>query len=137
MNKVERAKLRVLFGGNCAYCGHKLEDGKWHADHVKPIVRKSKVVRDPATGTYKLKQTGECHRPENAVQANLYPACRACNIDKSSMSLESWRWSLAARPDICRRNHSAFRHAERFGLIVEVRKPVVFWFETYSKGRAK
>jgi len=37
------------------------------------------------------------------------------------------------RVGVCRRNYSAFRHAERFGLLIEVKIPVVFWFERYAE----
>lgn len=38
MNKVERAALREMFGGRCAYCGCTLGD-KWHADHDQSVGR--------------------------------------------------------------------------------------------------
>lgn len=38
LTKKQRAELRMKFGGRCAYCGCELGE-KWHADHVKPVIR--------------------------------------------------------------------------------------------------
>lgn len=38
LTKKQRAELRMKFGGLCAYCGCELGE-KWHADHVKPVIR--------------------------------------------------------------------------------------------------
>ncbi|MES1842645.1 hypothetical protein ABUT89_26860, partial [Escherichia coli] len=40
ISKIQRAELRMKFGGRCAYCGCKLPEKGWHADHVgKRLVR--------------------------------------------------------------------------------------------------
>ncbi len=36
ISKIQRAELRMKFGGRCAYCGCKLPEKGWHADHVEP-----------------------------------------------------------------------------------------------------
>jgi hypothetical protein len=82
-------------------------------------------------GFWKFVQTGESFFPENDRLGNFFPACRACNIDKSVYPLEDWRKLLEERPNVCRRNYSAFRHAERFGRIVVINEPVIFFFEKY------
>jgi hypothetical protein len=46
--------------------------------------------------------------------------------------LEGWRKQMQDRVGVCRRNYSAFRHTERFGLVIEVKKPIVFWFEQFE-----
>ena len=138
----------MKFGGKCAYCGSELPEKGWHADHVEPILREWRKSTkrwkeyhgfrwevDDATGTLKkiaveLEKAG-VERPENDTLDNLFPSCRACNIDKHASSLEGWRKQMEDRVGVCRRNYSAFRHAERFGLVVEIKKPVVFWFEQY------
>ena len=112
----QRLKLRIKFGGFCAYCGIELPFKGWHADHVISVHRIA----------------GNLRRPLNDRLNNLYPACAACNLDKHSMCLESWRKVLANKVNVCRYD-SAFRHAERFGLIVEVKKPIVFWFEQFQE----
>jgi 5-methylcytosine-specific restriction endonuclease McrA len=141
----QREELRQKFGGRCAYCGDPLPDKGWHADHVEPVERewwkrekwwqeshRQKWRFDEATGRLvsepvELEPAGLTH-PERDTLDNLLPACRACNLDKHSMSLEGWRTTLANKVKVCR-YASAFRHAERFGLVQIVDKPVVFYFE--------
>jgi 5-methylcytosine-specific restriction endonuclease McrA len=135
----QREELRMMFGGKCAYCGCDLPEKGWHADHVEPIHREwwkrepkiSYEVVDGAIISHEEKQVVGLERPENDTLDNLFPACRACNLDKRVMSLESWRGVLANKVNVCR-YASAFRHAERFGLVQIVDKPVVFWFEKYN-----
>ena len=130
LTKAQRAQLYAMFDGHCAYCGSVLPDKGWHADHVEPIYRKTKMVRtEDRFGSYKYVQTGECYAPENDHAGNFMPSCRACNIDKSSSNLENWRRSLEHKVEVLRKNYSAWRHAERFGLVAQVETKVVFYFE--------
>jgi hypothetical protein len=128
LTKARRAELYAMFGGLCAYCGEHLPENGWHADHVESIRRESRMVR-VREGTYKLVPTGQCQFPENDHIGNLMPACRACNINKGVASLEGWRVRLERQPQVLRDNHSAYRHAERFGLVAQVKTTVVFHFE--------
>jgi len=116
LNKIQREKLKQKYDGQCAYCGDELSD-KWHADHLEA------VVRDLVTG--------KPEKPENDVYENLMPACTACNHNKRSMSLESWRDLLAHYRDVqVIRDCPQIRHLLRFGLVEFTQKPVVFYFET-------
>lgn len=127
----ERALLRNRFGGRCAYCGIHLPEKGWHADHVKAVWRELRWATGK-DGYYKLVPTGRLYRPEHDTKENLFPTCMPCNVDKSSVDLDDWRKSLEQRVEVCRRNHSAFRHAERFGRLVVTKEPLVFWFEKYA-----
>ena len=133
MAKQEREALRMMFGGRCAYCGCELI-GRWHADHVEPVIRRLAFVRNDCGTIVGTKSSGGYHSPQNNRQNNLFPACAPCNIDKSSNSLEGWReylhWRIVER---LRANSSTFRHAERFGVVSINPAPLVFWFEKYSK----
>lgn len=127
-----RADLRMKFGGRCAYCGCELPEKGWHADHVKPVCRELKFARDKNDRTVMI-ATGKLYRPENDTAGNLFPTCRACNIDKGACELEAWREYLQSRiVDGLRRNSSTFRHAERFGRVVLTQDPLVFWFERFA-----
>jgi hypothetical protein len=144
----ERAELRMKFGGKCAYCGCDLPDKGWHADHIEPVHRewwktKEWRERNALKGQYVDGRWVYLPRPEEELKPrlgmperdcldNFFPSCRACNIDKSCTPLELWRKQMQDRVGVCRRNYSAFRHAERFGLVQEITKPIVFWFETYT-----
>jgi hypothetical protein len=141
----------MKFGGKCAYCGCELPEKGWHADHVEPVLRewwkrtkywkdangfKHDVVDGRIVRTAVALEKAGSGRPQKDVIDNLFPACRACNIDKHANSLEAWRKQMQDRVGVCRRNYSAFRHAERFGLVVEIKKPIVFWFEEFAQESA-
>ena len=137
LNKEQRAELRIKFGGRCAYCGCELPEKGWHADHVENVNRKMAYVRTPDDPhhSYKFVPTGEVWYTERDTYDNLFPTCAACNLDKHSETLEGWRQAIAHKVDVCR-YASAFCHAERFGLIQEIKKPIVFWFETLAMQNA-
>jgi 5-methylcytosine-specific restriction endonuclease McrA len=127
----ERQQLRHKFGGRCAYCGCVLNEKGWHADHVEPVLREMKYVREDGRAT-RMVATGKLYRPENDRIENLFPACAPCNIDKAGASLEDWRRRIFDLAGNLRRNSSAFRHAERFARVQSIEGPLVFWFETLT-----
>ena len=149
LTKIQRETLRMKFGGRCAYCGCELPERGWHADHVEPVLREwwkntagwkeshsFKWEVNEATGRFNkiaipLEKAG-LERPHNDTLDNLFPACRECNIDKHASTLEHWRKAIEDKVGVCRRNYTAFRHAERFGLVKDLTKPVIFWFEQYE-----
>lgn len=125
MTKTEREKLRLKFGGRCAYCGCILPD-RWHADHLKPVMRESKYIRGQG-----FVQTGKMYAPEHDTIDNMMPSCIPCNVNKSDSSLETWRILLERQVEILQKNSAPYRHALRFGLIAETGRKVVFYFEQY------
>lgn len=125
ITKQQRQALRAKFGGRCAYCGQELGH-RWHADHFEPVQRRSKWDREKG----RLVATGECYAPEHDNLENLMPACPACNIDKSVLSLEEWREKLQRSTDVLARNSPTYRHALRFGLVQETGRRVQFYFES-------
>lgn len=133
LSKKKRDILKNKYGGRCAYCGEVLGT-KWHADHLKPLSRISKYVRNKG-----FVATGECHHPENDNEENLMPACISCNIHKGNLPLEAWRGILNRFPVTLKKslNYSIYRHAHRFGLVMETGKSVIFHFETYIKEEKK
>lgn len=126
ISKAEREKLKMKFGGVCAYCGQPLAD-RWHVDHIEAVEREMVFVREGHRT--RLKPTGKFHRPERDCIENMNPACAPCNIDKHAMSLESWRLKLQRACDVLTRNNPTYRHAIRFGLLAETDAAVVFHFE--------
>lgn len=132
ISKSKREKIRMMFGGFCAYCGAALT-GKWHVDHVEAVYRDSVWVRstDAKPGYYT--STGKMRKAYNDHIENCFPACIPCNISKGCVDLEGWRkWIEVQIAEVLRRNQANFRHAERFGRVVVVTEPVVFWYEKYK-----
>ena len=117
ITKTQREALKPMFGGRCAYCGCEL-GSKWHADHVEPVYRNF---------------DGRLLNPQNERPDNYFPACVPCNLFKSVLSIDVFRSEISKQVERGRKSSVNFRTAERFGLIQEVQKPVVFWFEQYQQ----
>ena len=115
MTKKQRGKLKMLFGGRCAYCGCELPEKGWHADHVEPVLRGPDFIAN------------------NDTTENLVPACAPCNLFKKTYSIEDFRHEIKRQADRARLYSVNFRTAERFGMIELVDKPVIFWFEQYQQ----
>jgi len=120
LTKAQRATLRAKYGGCCAYCGEPLGDS-FHADHFEPVLRgyAPSSEENPA---------GVLHLGRDVVE-NMMPACRPCNLDKASYTLEQWRAKLARSIESLLRYSSTYRHALRFGLVAATDMPVTFHFE--------
>lgn len=133
LTRKHRERLRMKFGGRCAYCGCVLPEKGWHADHVQAVLRKSeRCMKAAEKGIFRLKTTGEVFRPEADCPENIFPSCAPCNLLKTTYSLEMFRKQVSLQVERGRRSSVNFRTAERFGLISVVNKPVVFWFEQYE-----
>jgi len=97
-------------GGRCAYCGRNLGN-RWHVDHVEPLHR-----GNPSMGG-------------SDTLDNCLPACARCNLWKKTFSIEQFRNEISKQVERVRRYSPGFRLAEDFGLIKEINKKVVFYFE--------
>ena len=126
LTKAQRARVRQMFNGRCAYCGAELPE-RWHVDHVEPVVRavESKRTKD---GEWKL-VSGPALHPEREIESNYKPACPPCNISKGQLSIEQWRRWLAGHVTSLNAHHPIYRLAKAYGLIQETGAPVVFHFE--------
>lgn len=138
LTKVEREEVRMKFGGCCSYCGTPLT-GKWHVDHLEPVVRDFDLVKCEKTGRTVTKFNGVLLKPEKDTKENLMPSCIRCNLSKSSIPLESWRRMIQSYLQSLSKygKYAMYQHAKRFGLVVEVEGAsdyVEFWFEKYLKG---
>ncbi|MDN4129650.1 HNH endonuclease signature motif containing protein [Pantoea ananatis] len=133
LTKMQRAALRLKFGGRCAYCGEVLPEKGWHADHVEPVLRISEVDEQARQkGVWKLKATGSVTFTLRDSLDNHFPACAPCNLFKATYSVEMFRAQIARQVDRARASSVNFRTAERFGQIQVTTQPVVFWFERYQ-----
>lgn len=93
------------YGGRCAYCGCKLKL-RFCVDHIHS------------------KHTGGNNKIEN-----YNPSCFSCNSSKSTLSIEKWRKQLSHKIVQLNRDSSIYRAVKRFGLVKEINKNVVFYFE--------
>lgn len=107
-------------GGRCWYCGEELPEKGWHADHVEPIRRNFDLSG---------KSDGTCLIPEADREDNKVPACRSCNINKHSLSVEQFREAIAAYVKSLNNYSTQYVVAKRYGLVTELQQPVIFWFE--------
>lgn len=132
LSKSQRAAVWAKSDGHCWYCGCELPEKGWHADHVEPVIRESKLVGDESSSehTHKFVSTGKMLHDKNDTLDNIVPSCAACNLFKSAFDVEFFRQEIAAQIERVRKGAgSGFRIAERFGLIRCEPKDVVFWFE--------
>ena len=133
LTKAERAELFCMFKGRCAYCGEELGK-RWHADHVKAVFRRHKLIRQPGQG-YKTQLVGaDCI--ENDALDNFMPACAPCNLSKATYTLDQWRDVLAGYVGALDRNAPTYRMAKKHGLIVETHIRVEFYFEKLAREAA-
>ncbi len=109
----QRKTVYEKTGGRCAYCGEPIAIKQMQVDHIVPY------------------QFGEhvegCD--VNDIE-NLLPACRPCNYIKSSMSIERFRIYVEGIPATLGRDSVTYRNAVRFGMIADLKRPCIFYFET-------
>lgn len=132
MKPNERDKILAKYGGKCAYCGIDLTNGKWQVDHIIP---KQNFVWHIKNNHYNVPKF-LLHLTETDLQHpdNLVPSCQSCNNYKSSMHLELFRSELGRLVDRLQKTSSIYRISKRFGHIIENKKPILFYFETFNIG---
>ncbi|WP_145532123.1 HNH endonuclease [Yersinia kristensenii] len=115
LSKKQRAELREIFGGKCAYCGCELTD-KFHADHIQPVIRTGGVM---------------IYQDRDNIE-NLVPSCHSCNLHKHCNSLEDYRRIIDdGRREFLRSGKG--KALVRMGLVDMKPGPVIFWFEKWRE----
>lgn len=104
--KATRLKVYEKYNGHCAYCGCDLALKDMQVDHIQSVY---------------------WYNGANDIE-NYNPACRMCNFYKSTMTIEDFRKQLGK---ILSRLEKVFifRLAKKYGLIREIKEPVIFYFE--------
>lgn len=128
MTKSDRQIVFDKYNGRCAYCGCELSKG-WHIDHITPIRRNESDNSIELRNRYRKIPLV---RGENSIN-NFNPACRQCNIWKSTYSIEQFRKEVSEQITRLNNYSSNYRNAKRFGLVIEVVKPVEFYFEILKR----
>ncbi len=125
-NPVLRNAVMEKCNGRCGYCGTKLTSSIFQIDHIVPKRRVKgnlhQLVRD---GLYDPTVV----RGDDSFE-NLMPCCSSCNCCKSDLDLEDFRDRISDRVSRLNIYISEYVIAKRFGLVKEVKKPVIFYFET-------
>jgi 5-methylcytosine-specific restriction endonuclease McrA len=117
LKQEQREILKQKYEGKCAYCGCELI-GKWHADHIAPIVRNSKKG---------------CKYPEREIFENYNPSCASCNTQKNSFPLEQFRRNIKVFVNSLNSYSTQYKFAKRYGLVVETDVEVEFYFEKFER----
>ncbi|HFU4527700.1 TPA: HNH endonuclease [Yersinia enterocolitica] len=115
LSKKQRAELREMFGGRCAYCGCELTD-KFHADHIQPVIRTGGVM---------------IYQDRDNIE-NMVPSCHPCNLHKHCNSLEDYRRIIDdGRREFLRSGKG--KALVRMGLVDMKPDSVIFWFEKWRE----
>lgn len=110
ITKAERIKIYKKYNGHCAYCGEKISEWDMQIDHLIPI-----------------------HNGGADDISNYMPSCRMCNFYKSTMSVEKFREQLSLIPGRLGDRTFIYKLANKYGLIQETEKPIVFYYEKAAK----
>lgn len=125
-------KLRGIIlekcNNKCAYCGCDITINEMQIDHVISHRNYIKHISYDFQIPLFLK-----HLTENDVDHfdNLMASCRLCNKHKASLSLEQFRDKIKSRIKFLNTHlyGANYRLAKNYGLVIEIDKPVVFFFE--------
>jgi len=122
--KEQRKIIFDKYNGRCAYCGCVLKKG-WHVDELLPVRRNMKWNKDKTRYVW----DGTYEHPERLNIDNQMPSCPSCNINKHSLSLEEFRNLIAGFINSLNRDNTQYKIAKRYGLLLETKTPVKFYFE--------
>lgn len=125
LSQEKRRYIYDMFDGKCAYCGCDILYSKFHVDHITPKYRGMTQEQMDRYGYNAVKGKD--------IMENYYPSCASCNSSKSAHSLEFWRKELYAKKERIKRDVPTFNLLLRFGCIVEIDKPIVFYFEKFKR----
>jgi len=132
--KSDREIIFNKFGGRCAYCGDPLQKG-WHVDEIEPVRRNHVWNHDKRRN--EIDKNNPMMHPERLHIDNQNPSCASCNINKHSESLEDFRKAIKGYMVHLNERNTQFKIAKRYGLVIEIDKPVVFYFETLTTPKTK
>lgn len=123
IKKSDRIRVWQKYGGKCAYCGCNLLYKQMQVDHIRAHwhgMSEEQASRNKIEkGSHDLD--------------NLNPSCRRCNKWKGTFSIEQFREQVALQVARLKRDSNQFRMALDYGLIVETKSPIVFWFERFHE----
>lgn len=127
--KIDRKLIYDKFGGKCAYCGCEL-NGKFQVDHIIPQRNFETHIKN----NWRIPEFLS-HLTISQLNHidNLFPSCASCNKYKDTHCLETFRYELGEMRKRLNNLSTHYKISKRFGLIKEIEKPIVFYFEEQSK----
>lgn len=128
--KKVRELVHKKYNGKCAYCGVDITYKEMQVDHAIPQSCFQGHVKNKLHIPPHLTHLGEwdCNHIDN-----LMPACRVCNLWKSTHSIQSFKFELEDQIKRLNERSSNYRIAKKYGLITEQKIPVVsFYFEMFT-----
>lgn len=120
MNKKIRQQVFDKYNGKCAYCGCHLQKG-FHVDHIKAAFHN--------WTDEEMSRILKVERGEDSIE-NYNPSCPRCNRWKATFTLEQFRNEISLQIERLQKSSPQFRMAIDYGLLVETKKDVKFYFET-------
>jgi len=135
MDKKQRESVHNKFNGHCAYCGKEIGYKEMQVDHLIPkwhtwtdreLERHNKYVQSLIDNNIPT-NAKKIMRGADSLN-NYMPACRRCNYNKSTLSIEEFRKVIAHKPKVLA-NNTAYKMAIDYGLITENPVKVTFYFE--------
>lgn len=131
LNSKTREAVYEKYDAHCSYCGEEMKSIKeMQVDHCIPQSEFLMHIINNFRIPPHLSHLTE--KDVNHID-NLMPACRICNKWKSWYDLEQFRKEIEAQIERLNSYNSNYRFAKRYDLLVEVNKPVVFYFEKLEK----
>lgn len=124
ISKKARIALYEKYNHRCAYCGCEMEYKDMQVDHIKSVYCNNDIAQTMS-------------EEEMYSEINFLPACRQCNLYKSTFTIEEFRKRLQ---DVMMKNLKKdfkYRMAVKYGLIEETNKNVKFHFEEISDEQTK
>ena len=123
-----REEIYNKYNGRCAYCGNEISIKEMQIDHVIPQRNFEMYIKNKYKIPEFLKHLTIYDLNNND---NLLPACRVCNGWKSAYHLELFRSEIEEQTKRLNSRSANYRMAKKYGLIEEIKNPVVFYFEQF------
>jgi len=126
MIKPDRQTIYDKFHGHCAYCGDPIHITKMQVDH---IICKANFEMTIQTG-WKIPVFLRHLTIDDLNHIdNLFPSCGFCNNWKNGFDIETFREELGEQINRLKKQSANYRMAKRYGQVMEMIKPIVFYFE--------
>jgi len=119
MTAKDRQLVHDKCNGHCGYCGKPITTKQMQVDHIEP---KRRGDNDADLQRYNIARGLD-------VMANYMPSCARCNRRKGTFTIEQFRAEIGLQIERLNKYNSNYRLAKDYGLITEMDKRILFYFE--------